>query len=121
MSSEIAEKTGAEKASADRPGRGKPKRTERILVVDDIEDNRQLLVRRLEREGFQGIALAGDGEEALALIAAQPFDLVLLDVMMPRCDGYQVLERLKGLGRLHELPVIVISALNEIDSVVRCI
>jgi len=64
---------------------------------------------------------AGDGEEALARIAGAPFDLVLLDVMMPRCDGYQVLERLKELGRLHELPVIVISALNEIDSVVRCI
>ena len=93
----------------------------RILVVDDIEDNRHLLTRRLQREGYRDIAHAGDGEEALALIAAAPFDLVLLDVMMPKCDGYQVLERLKAGGRLHELPIIVISALNEIDSVVRCI
>jgi sigma-B regulation protein RsbU (phosphoserine phosphatase) len=93
----------------------------RILVVDDIEDNRQLLTRRLNREGYREIAVAADGEEALALIDAQPFDLVLLDVMMPKCDGYQVLERLRAAGRLHELPVIVISALNELESTVRCI
>jgi sigma-B regulation protein RsbU (phosphoserine phosphatase) len=93
----------------------------RILVVDDVEDNRHLLTRRLQREGYREIATAADGEEALALIGAQPFDLVLLDVMMPKCDGYQVLERLKAEGRLHELPVIVISALNEMDSIVRCI
>jgi len=93
----------------------------RILVVDDIEDNRHLLTRRLNREGYREIATAGDGEEALALIAETAFDLVLLDVMMPKCDGYQVLERLKAGGQLHELPVIVISALNEMDSVVRCI
>jgi sigma-B regulation protein RsbU (phosphoserine phosphatase) len=93
----------------------------RILVVDDVEDNRHLLTRRLNREGYRDIATAADGEEALALIAEQSFDLVLLDVMMPKCDGYQVLERLRADGRLHELPVIVISALNEIDSVVRCI
>jgi sigma-B regulation protein RsbU (phosphoserine phosphatase) len=93
----------------------------RILVVDDIEDNRHLLTRRLNREGYRDIATAGDGEEALALIGETAFDLVLLDVMMPKCDGYQVLERLRADGRLHELPVIVISALNEMDSVVRCI
>ncbi len=93
----------------------------RILVVDDVEDNRHLLTRRLNREGYRDIAMAADGEEALALIAETAFDLVLLDVMMPKCDGYQVLERLRADGRLHELPVIVISALNEIDSVVRCI
>src|SRR6185437_9048766 len=93
----------------------------RILVVDDVEDNRHLLTRRLNREGYRAIATAADGEEALALIAEGAFDLVLLDVMMPKCDGYQVLERLKASGQLHELPVIVISALNEMDSVVRCI
>jgi len=112
--------TATETAEA-APRRAKAARHERILVVDDVEDNRNLLIRRLEREGFRDIVQAGDGEEALARIAGASFDLVLLDVMMPRCDGYQVLERLKGLGRLHELPVIVISALNEIDSVVRCI
>lgn len=93
----------------------------RILVVDDIEENRDLLARRLRREGYHDIAAAADGEEALALLRTQPFDLVLLDVMMPKCDGYQVLEQLRAENRLHELPVIVISALNEIESVVRCI
>jgi sigma-B regulation protein RsbU (phosphoserine phosphatase) len=93
----------------------------RILVVDDVEDNRHLLMRRLNREGYREIATAADGEEALALLDEKAFDLVLLDVMMPKCDGYQVLERLKADGRLHELPVIMISALNEIDSIVRCI
>lgn len=102
-------------------GRTKASRPERILVVDDIDDNRQLLVRRLEREGFHDIGLAADGEEALSLLRAHPFDLVLLDIMMPKLDGYQVLERLRTEGRLHELPVIVISAHNEIDSAVRCI
>jgi len=91
------------------------------LIVDDLADNRELLTGRLQRDGYCSIATACNGEEALALIAAEDFDLVLLDVMMPIFDGYQVLERLKALGRLHELPVIVISALNEIDSVVRCI
>ena len=93
----------------------------RILVVDDVEDNRHLLSRRLQREGYRAIDQAADGEEALAMIAEHAYDLVLLDVMMPKCDGYQVLERLKAGGKLHELPVIVISALNEMDSVVRCI
>jgi sigma-B regulation protein RsbU (phosphoserine phosphatase) len=93
----------------------------RILVVDDLEENRDLLIRRLRREGYHDIAVAVDGEEALAQLRAKSFDLVLLDVMMPKCDGYQVLEQLKAENRLHELPVIVISALDEIDSVVRCI
>ncbi|HUC18683.1 MAG TPA: fused response regulator/phosphatase [Acetobacteraceae bacterium] len=93
----------------------------RILVVDDLEENRDLLIRRLHREGYRDIAVAVDGEEALTQLRAQPFDLVLLDVMMPKCDGYQVLEQLKTENRLHELPVIVISALGEMDSVVRCI
>jgi phosphoserine phosphatase RsbU/P len=93
----------------------------RLLVVDDNEDNRYTLIMRLEIEGYQNIAIAEDGEVALALLRVQEFDLVLLDVMMPKLDGYQVLERLKADGRLHHIPVIMISALNEIESVVRCI
>jgi sigma-B regulation protein RsbU (phosphoserine phosphatase) len=64
---------------------------------------------------------ADDGESALNLLQTQDFDLILLDVMMPRIDGYRVLERLKAEGRLHNIPVIMISALNEVASVVRCI
>jgi phosphoserine phosphatase RsbU/P len=93
----------------------------RLLVVDDNEDNRYTLTMRLEIEGYSNIAIAEDGEQALALLRSQDFDLVLLDVMMPKVDGYQVLQQLKANGRLHNIPVIMISALNEIDSVVRCI
>jgi sigma-B regulation protein RsbU (phosphoserine phosphatase) len=93
----------------------------RLLVVDDNEDNRYTLVMRLEIEGYSNIAIADDGEQALELLGSQDFDLVLLDVMMPKVDGYQVLQQLKADGRLHDIPVVMISALNEIDSVVRCI
>ena len=93
----------------------------RLLVVDDNEDNRYTLVMRLEIEGYSNIAIAEDGAQALALLGSQEFDLVLLDVMMPKVDGYQVLQQLKADGRLHNIPVIMISALNEIDSVVRCV
>ena len=93
----------------------------RLLVVDDNEDNRYTLIMRLEIEGYSNIAVAEDGEQALERLGSQDFDLVLLDVMMPKVDGYQVLRQLKAEGRLHNIPVIMISALNEIDSVVRCI
>jgi len=93
----------------------------RLLVVDDNEDNRYTLTLQLELEGYQHVATAEHGEEALLLLDQQDFDLLLLDVMMPKLNGYQVLERLKAQGRLHNLPVIMISALNEVASVVRCI
>lgn len=93
----------------------------RILIVDDIEDNRYTLAMLLELEGYSRVAQACDGAEALERLDAEAFDLVLLDVMMPKLDGYQVLERLKAAGRLHRLPVVMISALQELDSVVRCI
>ena len=93
----------------------------RLLVVDDNEDNRYTLIMRLQLEGYENITAADDGESALELLRTQDFDLVLLDVMMPKVDGYQVLQRLKAAGQLHNIPVIMISALNEIDSVVRCI
>jgi class 3 adenylate cyclase/CheY-like chemotaxis protein len=93
----------------------------RILVVDDNEDNRYTLLLHLEIDGYRDVAVANDGEAALELLRTRDFDLVLLDVMMPKVDGYEVLTRLKAEGRLHTIPVIMISALNEIDSVVRCI
>ena len=65
--------------------------------------------------------LAEDGEQAIARLDKEDFDVVLLDVMMPKVDGYQVLSWLKDQRRLHDLPVIMISALNEMSSVVRCI
>ncbi len=91
-----------------------------ILVVDDAEMNREILCRRLEREGHK-VTAAESGQEALALLAKSDFDLVLLDIMMPGTDGYQVLNTLKNDPKLRHLPVIMLSALDEIESVVRCI
>ena len=93
----------------------------KILVVDDVAENRDLLLRRLTRLGFQHVDEAANGIEALAAIAAQNYDLVLLDIMMPELDGFGVLEALKRDGRINELPILVISALSEIEPVVRCI
>ncbi|MHB9023263.1 MAG: sensor histidine kinase [Armatimonadota bacterium] len=90
-----------------------------LLIVDDNEINRDLLSRRLEAEGYR-VAVACDGREALAMIALRPPELVLLDVMMPEMDGFQVLQALKS-GPLRDLPVIMVSALDEVDSVARCI
>ncbi|MBS9476131.1 PP2C family protein-serine/threonine phosphatase [Ancylobacter radicis] len=92
-----------------------------ILVVDDVAENRDLLIRRLKRYGFSRIDEAANGHEALAAIAKTPYDLVLLDIMMPELDGFGVLDALRADGTIHDLPVIVVSALNEIDPVVRCI
>ncbi len=93
----------------------------RILVVDDNDDNRYTLTLYLDLEGYTDVETAQDGEEAIARLDAAGFDLVLLDVMMPKVDGYQVLTWLKNQARLRDLPVIMISALNEMSSVVRCV
>ncbi len=92
-----------------------------ILVVDDNEDNCYTLTRRLKRQGYDNVATAGHGRQALELLAARPFDLVLLDVMMPDMDGYEVLETMKADPALRDIPVVMISALDEMDSVARCI
>jgi adenylate cyclase len=94
--------------------------TGRILVVDDIATNRDLLARRLAGDGHQ-VAEADGGKRALALLAVEDFDLVLLDLMMPDMNGFEVLARMKADENLYRIPVIMISALDEMDSVVRCI
>jgi class 3 adenylate cyclase len=91
-----------------------------ILVVDDNDDNRDMLARRLQRQGYRVLAAAG-GRAALATLTATPVDLVLLDVMMPDLDGYAVLQQLKADPERRDIPVLMISALDELDSVVRCI
>jgi sigma-B regulation protein RsbU (phosphoserine phosphatase) len=93
----------------------------RILVVDDNDDNRYTLTLYLDLEGYTNVETAHDGEEAIARLEAAGFDLVLLDVMMPKLDGYQVLTWIKEQARLRDVPVIMISALNEMNSVIRCI
>ncbi len=95
-------------------------RSSSILVVDDNRMNRIKLSRSLEQQGYT-VGLAEHGQQALEMICSQPFDLVLLDIIMPGMDGYQVLAHMKQDSTLRDIPVIVISALDEIESVVRCI
>ena len=94
--------------------------TGRILIVDDQPDNRDVLARRLERQGHQTFQ-AENGRHALDLLALEPCDLILLDVMMPEMDGFTALGRIKADPALRHIPVIMISALDEIENVVRCI
>jgi DNA-binding response OmpR family regulator len=92
----------------------------RILVVDDNRLNRINLARSLGQQGHT-VSMAEQGRQALDLLREQPFDLVLLDILMPEMDGYQVLAEIKRDAVLREIPVIVISAVDEMESVVRCI
>lgn len=91
-----------------------------VLVVDDSEMNRDLLLRRLDKMGLR-ITEASNGEEALAAMDKESFDLVLLDIMMPVMDGYETLERMQKKIDLKRIPVIMITALDDVDSAVRCI
>jgi signal transduction histidine kinase len=91
-----------------------------VLVVDDDEYNRDVLARHLERQGYS-VALAENGRRALELMRAQEFDLVLLDIIMPEMDGYWVLSDLRLDPVLRHVPVLVISAVDEFESIVRCI
>ena len=91
-----------------------------LLVVDDNETNRDVLSRRLQMQGYS-TQDAPDGASALAIISSRVFDLVLLDIMMPDMDGYEVLRRLKSDEKTRDVPVIMISAVGDLDSVVRCI
>jgi len=91
-----------------------------LLVVDDNEISRDLLTRHLQRQSHR-VTVAENGRQALEIIQTHPFDLVLLDIMMPEINGYQVLQHLKNHETWRDIPVIIISALGELDSVVRCI
>jgi class 3 adenylate cyclase len=91
-----------------------------ILVIDDNASNRDLLARQLARDGH-AVETVASGREGLALVGERSFDLILLDVLMPEMSGYEVLSKLKHDPRTAEIPVIMISALDEMDSIVRCI
>ncbi len=92
----------------------------RLLVVDDIADNRAILTRRFSRHGFQ-ITEADGGRRALELIAEQDFDLVLLDVLMPDLDGLQVLRAIRETYSQAALPVIMVTAVTQVDDIVRAL
>ncbi len=91
-----------------------------ILVVDDDVLNRIVLSTNLTERGYS-VELAEDGRQALDMLAAGHYDVVLLDLLMPEMDGFQVLERMKGSTEWRNIPVIVISSLEEMESVLRCI
>ena len=92
------------------------------LVVDDSSVNRLILVRRLETLGLD-VLQAENGLEALDVLAAHPgaVDVVLLDVLMPELDGYETLAAMKGTESTRHIPVLIVSSVEELDSVVRCI
>jgi two-component system sensor histidine kinase/response regulator len=91
-----------------------------LLVVDDLEANRDVLSHRLEQQGYV-VTTAANGRQALGVMRTKTFDLVLLDLLMPEMDGYELLKCLKANEAWRYIPVIMISALSELDSVVRCI
>ena len=92
-----------------------------ILVVDDNEDNRFTLSMHLEALGYSNIVTAANGRLALEVMRAQPIALVLLDIMMPELAGYGVLAAMQSDVTLRTVPVLVISAVDEMASVVKCI
>jgi CheY-like chemotaxis protein len=91
-----------------------------LLVVDDNGVNRLVLGRYLQQQGHN-VAYAENGRQALELLRAQAFDMMLLDIEMPEMNGYQVLEHVLADARLRDIPIVVTSALDEMDSVVKCI
>lgn len=91
-----------------------------VLVVDDDPFNRRILVRALQKDGHETVE-ASDGREALSVLAAVEPDVMLLDIKMPELDGFGVLAAMKDMPRVAATPVIMISAVEEQDAVVRCI
>lgn len=88
-------------------------------MVEDNEMNRDMLGRRLQRQGYR-VTMAVDGRQALELIKQEPFDLVLLDIILPVMNGYEVLEHLKADQSLSHIPVIITTALDESDGKAKC-
>ena len=93
-------------------------RPARILVVDDEPNNRLLLTVMLAPDGYD-VVTAAAGEEALAMIAQHAPDLIVLDVMMPGMDGYQVAARIKSEDATRHIPIIMLTALNDRNSMMH--
>lgn len=90
-----------------------------LLVVDDNLMERLKLSRALQAQGYT-VDAASDGRQALEMLRAQRFDLVLLDLVMPEVDGYQVLETMQSENALREIPVVIVSGFDDMESVQRC-
>ena len=91
-----------------------------ILVVDDDPLNRQMLTRLLEQDGYR-VDTAANGRIGLEMLHADPFDVVLLDLVMPEMDGYEVLTKIKADEALKHVPVLMITAVDDVSSAARCI
>jgi CheY-like chemotaxis protein len=112
---------GGDSPAGDRGHTGDPEEnSSQILVVDDNESNRALLARRLRRQGHT-VSLAENGRQAIEKLGKRRFDLLLLDIVMPEMDGVEVLKWLKADPGLQNIPVIMLSAMDELETVVRCI
>ena len=94
---------------------------QKILIVDDIEDNRFTLERRLSRNGYTAISQADCGKKALELVKEERFDLILLDLMMPDISGLDVLKTLKADPKNRSIPVVMVTAADEIETTAECI
>ncbi len=92
----------------------------RVLIADDIEQNRELLDAYLADEGYQ-ILMAHDGQATLDMVEQQQPDLILLDIMMPRMSGYEVCERLKADPEKRDIPVLMVTALNEMGDIEKAV
>jgi class 3 adenylate cyclase len=106
--------------SAEYPGRTGVQYNGNLLVVDDDAMNREMMARRLQRSGFN-VTTAENGLKALEQLKQHSFDLVLLDIIMPELDGFHTLEVMKADSKIRHLPVIMLTALDDVDSTVRCI
>jgi putative two-component system response regulator len=89
-----------------------------ILIVDDVTDNIEVVMNRLKEEGYD-FSFATDGEQALSLVQSNPFDLILLDIMMPGLSGFEVCQKLKNDPQTQEIPVIFLTAKVDIDAISR--
>lgn len=103
-----------------RSAQAAPPQTGSLLLVDDDPTNREMLARRLQRQGYT-VTMAENGLQGIKLLRSKPFDLVLLDLIMPGLDGCQVLTRMKADPGLKDIPVIMISALDQENGIARCI
>jgi DNA-binding response OmpR family regulator len=90
-----------------------------VLIVEDDEYNRDLLQRRVKKSGYN-TACAKNGKEALEVLESEKFDLMLLDLMMPGIDGIEVLKQMKANQKYSQIPVIMVSALDDSESVAKC-
>jgi len=94
--------------------------TGRVLLVDDSELNRNLIGRRILEQGHD-LTVSADGSEALQMLAEGTFDVVVLDVVMPGMDGYEVLTRIRSDARFRDVPVIILTAMEDNETLVRCL